>query len=142
MNATLRLLLVDDDVADHLLVELTLAQQPHPYALTSVFGAAAALHHLESASQPPDLILLDIHMPGMDGFELLTHLKAQPRWRAIPVVMFSTSLEESDLRRAYQLQASGYLTKYDGLPQLAEQFAALLAFWQRAALPPWSAAGR
>jgi serine phosphatase RsbU (regulator of sigma subunit) len=63
------------------------------------------------ASQPPDLILLDIMMPGMDGFEVLSRLKADTAWRDIPVVVISASKDLPSVVRGIQLGAEDYLPK-------------------------------
>jgi len=59
----------------------------------------------------PDLILLDIAMPDMDGFEVLGKLRDDPRWQDIPVVMLTAVMDEQSIRRAFDLGACEYLLK-------------------------------
>jgi len=59
----------------------------------------------------PDLILLDINMPRVDGFEVLKTLKADPRYRMIPVIMFSASKNQHDVKRSYDLGANSFIQK-------------------------------
>ena len=61
--------------------------------------------------QLPDLILLDLNMPRMDGREFLTHLRADPVLKIIPVVVLTTSKAHTDVVRSYQLHANAYITK-------------------------------
>ncbi len=135
MTPPLHVLLVDDDPAEQVLVELLLQAQPHPHRLTAVTGGDAALRFLQGAPAAPDLVLLDIEMPGMDGFEVLEHLKAHPAWRLIPVVMLTSNDWDEDVQRAYDLQASGYLVKAVHPGQSARQMEAFLTFWMGAQLP-------
>ena len=68
----------------------------------------------------PDLILLDLNMPGMDGRRFLEIVKADERLKSIPVVILTTSSDNSDIERCYQLGASTYIQKpvsFDGLTQ-------------------------
>ena len=89
---------------------------------------------------PPDLILLDLNMPRMDGRRVLAAVKADPRLRRIPVVVLSSSQSETDIRTAYELQANCYVTK----PTDFEQFVAVVReieeFWAAVVeLPPVAA---
>ncbi len=59
----------------------------------------------------PDLILLDLNLPGMDGRELLTILKSDPQYISIPVVILTTSKSEEDIVRSYQQHCNAYITK-------------------------------
>lgn len=59
----------------------------------------------------PDLILLDLNLPRMDGREVLTHIKEDARLKTIPTVILTTSEAEEDIARSYQLQANCYLSK-------------------------------
>jgi len=70
-----------------------------------------ALENLHSIAELPDVILLDVEMPRMDGYELLVALKAQARLRAIPVIMITSRTGEKHRRKALELGASDYLTK-------------------------------
>ncbi len=135
MTRPLHVLVVDDNPEDLLLAEIAFGGQSEPHHLTVVDSGEAALDAL--AAGGPDLILLDIHMPGMDGFEVLRRIKGNRAWRAIPVVMLSTSAEDRDVRRAYEGQASAYLVKQDRPERMAEQFARLLSFWAGARLVHW-----
>lgn len=77
----------------------------------------------------PDLILLDLNLPKMDGREVLTHIKADARLRSIPTVVLTASGAEADIVKTYQLQANCYLVK----PVQLDAFEALLKgvndFW-------------
>jgi CheY-like chemotaxis protein len=66
----------------------------------------------------PDLILLDLNLPRKDGREVLTELKADPHLKRIPVVILTTSREETDLLRAHELGAAAYITKPVDFDQL------------------------
>ena len=84
----------------------------------------------EHADAPrPDLILLDLSMPGIDGHELLGQIKHDRELRSIPVVILSTSTDQADIRRAYSLFASGYLTKPFDVIDLKKSIGAMHTFW-------------
>lgn len=72
----------------------------------------------------PDVILLDLNMPKKDGREVLAELKKDPSFRLIPVVILTTSEDENDILKSYELQASCYVTKpmdFDKLLDVAKQ---------------------
>ena len=72
-------------------------------------GGMAALELL--AVRTPDLILLDVRMPDLDGLELLEILQAEPRWKSLPVIMMTGVSDTNCIRRAHQLGAKAYLVK-------------------------------
>jgi CheY-like chemotaxis protein len=92
-------------------------------------------------SEPFDLVLLDLHMPEKNGFEVLEHVKTHPRLRMIPVVMLSSSIVPSDVDQAYQLHANAYVEKRATLADLSKTLDAILRFWIQTAVTPL-AAGR
>jgi CheY-like chemotaxis protein len=97
----------------------------------------AFLHHTGEYSQAPrpDLILLDLNLPKMDGLHVLETIKADPHLRNIPVVVVSGNIHEGDIRRAYELQASAFVMKP---PEVDEYFAAIRSLkelWFHAASP-------
>ena len=77
----------------------------------------------------PDLILLDLNLPKLDGRETLAAIKADPELRMIPVVVLTTSDSESDIVRAYELSASAYVTKPVDLDRFLEIIRAIEDFW-------------
>lgn len=77
------------------------------------------------------VILLDVNMPGMDGFEVLQALKDDPRLHLIPVVMLSTSGAQDDVQAAYTLYASSYIVKAQQFTAFLEQMDGFLRYWQR-----------
>lgn len=85
----------------------------------------------ESARALPRVILLDLFMPRVDGFEVLQHLRAHERTRLLPVVVYSSSDQESDRREAFRLGANDYLYKPVGFKDCCEAIARLERDWLR-----------
>ena len=118
MNAPgdpIEILLVEDNPGDVELTERALRAGEIANHLTVAAYGADALAHLRSgpgeAVSRPQLILLDLYLPDMSGFDLLAAVKADPRLRRIPVVVMTSSETETDVVRSYDLHASGYVTK-------------------------------
>jgi diguanylate cyclase (GGDEF)-like protein/PAS domain S-box-containing protein len=101
-------ILIVDDTPENLGV-LSELLQPH-YAVRAANCGARALQ-VAGGSPPPDLILLDIMMPDMDGYEVLVHLKANPATRDIPVVFVTALTGSQDEWRGFELGAADYITK-------------------------------
>jgi two-component system response regulator len=77
----------------------------------------------------PRVMLLDIKMPKVDGIEVLKHLKSDSRTRSIPVVMLTSSCEESDLVRSYDLGVNSYLVKPVDFQRFSEEVTRLGYYW-------------
>jgi len=77
----------------------------------------------------PDLILLDLNLPRRDGWEVLEEIKADQALRSIPVVVLTTADSQEDVRRAYQLQASSFITKPADFGRLERIMASLDEYW-------------
>ncbi len=129
----LHVLLIDDEQADLDLLRLAFKGQAHPTELLTASGGHAALDLLREGT-PVDLIVLDLFMPGMDGFEVLRAVKASPELHLIPVVVLSNSQREEDITRAYEAYASAVLVKPTHLEALQRLVEALLAYWRHARL--------
>jgi len=113
---TIDVLLVEDDPGDVLMTREAFADHKVANRLSVVSDGVSALEFLrkegEYADAPvPDLILLDLNLPRMDGREVLEALKADANLRAIPVVVLTTSEAEEDVVRSYSLHANAYVTK-------------------------------
>lgn len=84
----------------------------------------------------PDLILLDLNLPGMDGREVLTEIKSDPNLKMIPVVVLTTSADEHDILRSYNLNANCYVTKPLDVYQFIEVVQLIQDFWLAAVALP------
>ncbi|WP_152192084.1 response regulator [Georgenia satyanarayanai] len=116
MTDMIEVLLIEDDPGDVLMTEEAFADYKVANQLTVVADGESAMAYLrkqgEYASAPtPDLVLLDLNLPRMDGREVLGELKADPELRRIPVVVLTTSDAEEDILRSYNLHANAYVTK-------------------------------
>jgi CheY-like chemotaxis protein len=110
-------LLVEDDPGDVLLTQEAFGEQETVTTRLHVVGdGRMAIEFLrkegEYAGAPtPDLVLLDLNLPRMDGREVLAEVKADPVLRQIPIVVLTTSEAEEDVLRSYDLHANAYVTK-------------------------------
>ncbi|KWT92111.1 MULTISPECIES: response regulator [unclassified Variovorax] len=110
------ILLVEDSPADMRLTLEALKECQVHCNLHWVKDGVEALDYLHrrnehANSERPDLILLDLNLPRLDGREVLAGIKAHPKLRRIPTVILSTSNEEEDILRCYELHANCYITK-------------------------------
>ncbi|SMB85425.1 response regulator [Deinococcus hopiensis] len=95
-----------------------------------------ALQALRLGTVQAEVILLDINMPVMNGFDVLRELKRDPQLMTLPVVMLSTSSNKGDVDMAYTLHASSYFEKSTDFDGFIAQIDAFLAYWRQAQLAP------
>ncbi len=139
MNAKLtgrpvEILLVEDDPADVLLTQEALLGSKIRNNLHVVDDGVEALAFLRQEGRyrdvpRPDLILLDLNMPRKDGREVLADIKEDPGLKAIPVAVLTTSSQDEDILKSYELHANCYITKPVGLEQFATVVQSLDDFW-------------
>lgn len=127
-------LLVEDDPGDVELTQEAMAESKLVAKLHVVENGVEALAFLRSeepytGQKRPDLILLDLNMPKMDGRTLLRELKADERLKLIPVVILTTSKAEEDIIKSYGLGANCYITKPVGLDQFTTVVSSIEDFW-------------
>jgi two-component system, chemotaxis family, response regulator Rcp1 len=133
-NKTLTLLLIEDDPGDVELTKEALKKSTLPINLQVVNEGEEAIAFLrqegEYASSPrPNLILLDLNLPGMNGREVLHEIKSDERLRYIPVVVLTTSDSHKDIFNSYELGGNCYVTKPSGLKEFVQVIQAIEAFW-------------
>jgi CheY-like chemotaxis protein len=136
MTTIRRILLADDNTRD---VELTLAalEENHlAHAVDVVRDGVEVLDYLHSrgkfaARLPglPAVLLLDIKMPRLTGLEVLRRIKADPQFKTLPVVMFTSSRQESDLAQCYELGVNAYVVKPLDFSQFTAAVKTVGAFW-------------
>lgn len=127
---TLELLLVEDEPADASLLRAALRDAGSAVQMHHAVDAEHALQRLQRPGAAlPDVLLLDINLPRVNGRELLARLKADPQLAPLPVVVVSTSDAETDVQAAYALGAAGYLVKPVDMDVLIKAMACLCHYW-------------
>src|SRR4051812_10079139 len=110
------IVVVDDSPADRTLIEAAFSeafQCRDVFKLHALDNGDGVIQYLKEkiGGRPPELIILDLNLPGRDGIDVLKELKAHPLFRNIPVVIFSTSEADEDVRAAYAHFANSYIVK-------------------------------
>lgn len=128
------ILLVEDDPADVELTQCTIKKSKVLIDLQVVRDGVEALAFLRREGQyaeapSPDLILLDLNMPRMDGRTFLSEMRADDNLKAIPVVVLTTSQTDEDILKSYQLGANCFVTKPVGLAEFTRVVDAIEDFW-------------
>jgi len=101
-------MVVEDEPENRLFIGLMLRTEG--YDVIEAEDGPTALDLLGAGSDP-EMILLDVMMPGLNGWQVFERLREDPRWRSIPVVMLTALAQRADVERAVQLGVDGYLTK-------------------------------
>jgi CheY-like chemotaxis protein len=121
--------LIEDDSDHSLILGRVINKVGRRVRVKTSSDGQKALMHFAEALELPDLIFLDINMPGLSGFDTLRRIKAMDRIANIPVVMLTSSTVDSDIAHAYELGASGYITKPGALPDLQAILGNTLLYW-------------
>jgi CheY-like chemotaxis protein len=133
--APLVILLVEDDIADQKLIKASIRNEKIANELYCVQTGEDGMDFLyrrgnySSGTPRPDLILLDLNMPGMGGKEFLRQVKEEESLKQIPVVILTTSEAENDIIDSYKLQASGYVHKPVTLEEFKKAMKKLKEYW-------------
>lgn len=125
------ILLVEDDPADQKLIKSMVSKQEIACQLEVTGSAEEALDFLRSEDnhRQPELVILDLNMPGMGGREFLNQIKHDERLKHIPVVILSCSNSDTDILQSYRLQAAGFATKPEGLDELGQIINGIMQYW-------------
>ncbi|MGA2867069.1 MAG: response regulator [Verrucomicrobiota bacterium] len=144
MNIPLkRILLVDDSPRDTELTLNALAQNNLANEVVALRDGAEALDFLYRRGQfadrtngQPAVVLLDLKMPKVDGIEVLRQIKSDPQLKMTPVVVLTSSREEQDLVKSYQLGVNAYIVKPVEFQEFVEAVKQVGAFWAVVNEPP------
>jgi CheY-like chemotaxis protein len=121
------LILAEDDVDDRFLFEQALREVAPDCELLTAGDGKELLTILSETDAPPEVIILDINMPFMDGFQVIDKMKSSPALRTIPVVVFSTTAQQSTVDSMYSKGASFYACKPYSFDELKEFISIVLA---------------
>ncbi len=149
MPALKRILLAEDNERDIELVMGVLEEHRLANEVCVVRDGAEALDYLyqrgdfvSRGNGLPIVVLLDLKMPKVDGLEVLRQIKGDPKLKAIPVVMMTSSREEQDLVQSYELGVNSYLVKPVKFQQFIESVKQLSVYWALLNEPPPNTVGR
>ena len=138
-----RILLVDDSPRDTELALDALAQNNLANEVVAVRDGTEALDYLyrrgqfaDRAAGQPAVVLLDLKMPKVGGLEVLRQMKSDPQLKMIPVVVLTSSREERDLVKSYELGVNAYIVKPVQFPEFVEAVKLVGSFWAVVNEPP------
>lgn len=128
------ILLVEDNDQDVYLIKEALQDQGFINKIHRVPNGAKALSFLKKEKpyeevEEPNLILMDINMPVMDGHEALKKIKTMDKFKHIPIIMLTTSSRKEDILKAYKGQSSSYIVKPDDIFELDAIAETLKNYW-------------
>jgi CheY-like chemotaxis protein len=134
MTELYQILLVEDNEGDMILTMEALEALNHQHAIARVKDGEQAIHFLKKEgifenAKLPDLILLDINLPRLDGKEVLTFIKQSKIFKKIPVIILSTSNSERDVEECYEKGANCYVVKPSDLDGYVRVIHAIESFW-------------
>jgi CheY-like chemotaxis protein len=141
LRGSLQILVVDDDDADALMISEALESADRQATIERVADGQEALDYLRrqgrfAQAHRPDLILLDLNMPRMDGRETLAAIKSDEQLKAIPVVILTTSGATPDIVASYEHRANAYVTKPFGLDDFEATVRQIDRFYREVATLP------
>lgn len=128
------ILLIEDNPADILLTKEAFKECLHEHNITAFKDGSEAMKYLRrkgeySGSRIPDLVLLDLNLPKMDGRELLAEIKSDKDICTIPVIILSTSKNDRDIQASYELKANCYICKPVELDSFISIILSIEKFW-------------
>jgi len=135
------ILLVEDNLGDIRLTQEAFKEGKYPSQLHPVTDGAEALKYLKKQSpyesvDTPDLILLDLNLPKIDGHEVLNQIKSDIELKKIPVIMLTTSSTEEDILKSYNLNVNCYIVKPVEFDRFSEIVQRIEDFWFKTAILP------
>ncbi len=136
------ILIAEDDADDRFLMQTALDESKSEDKIKFVENGIELLNYLNGLKASngeihyPDFILLDLNMPKMDGREALKTLKSNSEFKKIPVIVFSTTKNELEVKRCYELGANTYVVKPVSFDSLVETIQHIRNYWFKTATLP------
>jgi CheY-like chemotaxis protein len=132
----LRVLLIEDNPADAQMFRTALEKTGMPVEITHLEDGAKALEYLESdnfgsTQRHCDVLLLDLNLPRIGGFEVLQHIRNSEELKSLPVVVMSGSNDAEEIDRCYQAGANSYICKPIHLDEILATAAGFVSYWSK-----------
>jgi CheY-like chemotaxis protein len=129
----LRILLVEDNPADAQMLNSSLIKTGAPVAITRLEDGEKAIEYFaaarSTASSPCDIVLLDLNLPRVGGYEVLEYIRSRKELKSLPVIIMSGSTDVDEIDRCYQAGANSYICKPIHLDEILSTAASLVAYW-------------
>jgi CheY-like chemotaxis protein len=137
MNKNGPVIVIEDDLDDQYMLDIVFRKLGHPNEVIYFPDGQEALDYLLHTEEMPFLILSDINMPRLDGFELRQkiHVDAQLQVKCIPYLFFSTAADQEMVIKAYSLSAQGFFIKQHSMAELEKSISIMMDYWKRCAAP-------
>lgn len=137
MNKNGPVIIIEDDPDDQFLLEEVFRILDYPNEVIYFANGELALDYLNNAQSIPFLILSDINMPKLDGFELRNKIftDSQLAIKCIPYLFFSTAVSQKMVIDAYSLSVQGFFIKQTTMKELEKTISAIMEYWKRCAAP-------
>jgi len=126
---TLNILLIEDDMIEVMKLNRAKSSLQLNHKITEANNGEDALKLLKQKDNLPDIILLDLNMPKINGIEFLKILKADDRLKYIPTIILTTSNNQRDLLECYKIGVAGYILKPLKYEEYVSKIEKLLAYW-------------
>lgn len=141
MEIKAEVLIVDDNPADSDLTTEALSRCSCPHQVRSVQDGIQAIEFLRrqgkyASVRPPDLVILDLNLPGKDGRAVLAEVKTDPLLKRTPIIIFSTSQAKSDIKSTLELGANSYVSKPGNLQEFMSTVTSICEYWFRCVVLP------
>ena len=133
------ILIAEDDEDDRFLLKTAFQEKQYSERVDFVHNGVELVNYLDSLQEKktdqhfPSFVLLDLNMPKKDGREVLQFMKQHPVYKRIPVIIFTTTKSESEIRHCYELGANTYIVKptsFDGLLRVLDE---IRSYWMQTA---------
>ncbi|EAS20797.1 response regulator [Nonlabens mediterrranea] len=125
----LKVLLIEDDTIEVMKMHRALSTLKEDHTIIEANNGEVALSILKQKDQLPDIILLDLNMPKINGIEFLSILKKDDRLKYIPTIILTTSNNQRDLLACYNLGIAGYVLKPLKYEEYVEKISRLMSYW-------------
>lgn len=126
---SLNILLIEDDTIEVMKLKRAISSLQLAHTITEAQNGEDALQLLEQKTNLPDIILLDLNMPKINGIEFLKIVKADERLKYIPTVILTTSNNQRDLLECYKIGIAGYVLKPLKYEEYVSKIEKLLSYW-------------
>jgi CheY-like chemotaxis protein len=129
--------IIDDDTDEHELIRDIWKDMKIPNEIIFFKGGDEVLRHLEKASNAPFIIICDVNLPKMNGFELREKIleSGSKKYKSVPFIFWSTRASEAQITQAFELSAHGFFIKESSIEEIKQCFQLILNYWQKSEMP-------